>query len=34
MPEMMRAVVLDGPGAPDALKSGTYPGPLPSRGGF
>jgi NADPH2:quinone reductase len=32
MPEMMRAVVLDGPGAPDALKVREVPRPVPQPG--
>ncbi|MDR6417603.1 NADPH:quinone reductase-like Zn-dependent oxidoreductase [Pseudarthrobacter sulfonivorans] len=32
MPEMMRAVVLDGPGAPDALKMRDVPRPVPKPG--
>lgn len=32
MPELMRAVVLDGPGAPDALKIRNVPRPRPQRG--
>ncbi len=32
MPEMMRAVVLDGPGAPDALKIRDVPRPASKPG--